>query len=105
MYIVNSAGCSKDYIELYVSNILVSERRLPGYSTFIFYGIQTSEGRFCNDRNYTLNINTPYDFMTVYFHTDGSGSGVRGLNVSFTAVGKYLILNNHSACSFMHGYS
>ena len=74
-------------MELYVSNTLISERILTS-STFISYGLQTPEGRFCDNRNYTLTINIPYDIMTVYFHTDGSGSGARGLNVSFIAIGK-----------------
>ena len=75
-------------MELYVSNTLISERILTS-STFISYGLQTPEGRFCDNRGYTLTLSIPYDIMTVYFHTDGSGSGTRGLNVTFTAIGKY----------------
>ena len=75
-------------MELYFTNTLISERILTS-SSFISYGLQTPEGRLCDNRGYSLTLNIPYDILTVYFHTDGSGSGARGLNVSFTAIGKY----------------
>ena len=84
-----SAGCSKDYMEVYVRNRLISERLVMS-STFQGYGIQTTAGRFCDNRGYSFSLERySVDFMTVYFHTDGSGSGSTGLNVTFTAVGKY----------------
>ena len=56
-------------------------------STFQSHGIQISDGRLCDNRGYTLTMTRYYDYMTVYFHTDGYRSGRRGLNVTFTAIG------------------
>ena len=75
-------------MEVYVRNRLISERRVMS-STFQGHGIQTTGGRFCDNRGYTFSLERDVDFMTVYFHTDGSGRGRRGLNVTFTAIGKY----------------
>ena len=52
-------------------------------------GLQTPEGRICSSRGYNLLITLPTDVITLYFHTDGSGSGRNGLYANFTAVGKY----------------
>lgn len=49
----------------------------------------TTEGRICDNLGYTSLIYTIYsETVTVYFHTDASGSGTRGLEVTFTAVGR-----------------
>ena len=50
----------------------------------------------CDERGITLIINSnSSNYMLVYFHTDNSGSGrnSKGLNVTFTAVGKYLTVH------------
>ena len=75
LYTPTSIGCSKDYIRLYPRNRLISE--LGG-------------SRFCRNvyRGHPLNSEIYTDFMTVYFHTDGSGNGGSGLNIRFTAIGK-----------------
>lgn len=44
------------------------------------------EGRLC-DSQYGLYIYTLYGTATVYFHTDGSGSGTRGLKISYDIIG------------------
>ena len=45
----------------------------------------------CDERGITLTINTNVAYMLIYLHTDDSGTGrrSRGLNVTFTAIGKY----------------
>ena len=44
-----------------------------------------------DERGFTLTINTNAAYMLIYLHTDDSGTGrrSRGLNVTFTAIGKY----------------
>ena len=74
-----SAGCSKDYVQMYFGNDLNSGN-LVG-----FFGY--SNGRICDDRDSFRRFYVYTDHLTVYFHTDGSGSGRRGLEVSFTARG------------------
>lgn len=84
MYIVlHSAGCSKDYVQFYYGNSLESAD-LVRYSGYV-------EGRFCNARDGYFLYSLYTDTVTVYFHTDGSGSGNRGLKVSFTAKGNCLL--------------
>ena len=55
----------------------------------------------CDERGYTLTINSNSEYILVYIHTDESGSGrtSRGLNVTFTAVGKYFTV--HALCTVM----
>ena len=55
----------------------------------------------CDERGYTLNINSNSEYILVYIHTDDSGSGrnSRGLNVTFTAVGKYFTV--HALCNIV----
>ena len=49
----------------------------------------TTGGRICDNRGYTLTYTIFKEVVTLYYHTDGSGSGTRGLHVTFTAIGNY----------------
>ena len=51
----------------------------------------TTNGRICDSRGYTLTYTIFTDIVTLYFRTDGSGSGTRGLHATFTAIGNYYI--------------
>ena len=55
------------------------------------HDIQAPSGRMCDERGLTLSFNTNAAYMLIYIHTDDSGTGrrSRGLNVTFTAIGKY----------------
>ena len=51
------------------------------------------EGRLCNAQDGRFLYSLFSQTVTVFFHTDGSGSGSRGLQISFTALGKARILH------------
>ena len=75
----SSTGCTKDYVQFYFGNSLHSGD-LARYSGYI-------DGRICDRQagNYFYTLN---EMATVFFHTDGSGSGSQGFRLSFEAVGK-----------------
>ena len=73
LYTPTSFRCSKDYMRLYIRNRLISE-----------FG----SDRLCGNINRGDPFELYLDFMTVYFHTDGSGNGGSGLSIIFTAIGK-----------------
>ena len=62
--------------------------------------IQTPSGRMCDERGFTLTINTNAAYMLIYLHTDDSGTGrrSRGLNVTFTAMGCSSMWWNINCC-------
>ena len=72
-----SPGCSKDYVQFYHGSLL-NNVNLVGYSV---------NGRICSPYARQSLYILHSEVATVYFHTDGSGSGDRGLQVSFTAIG------------------
>lgn len=76
---VCSTRCTKDYVQFYYGTTLNSNNivRISG----------TTDGRICDNRGYTLTYRMYTELITVYFHTDGSGSGSRGLDLSFNAIG------------------
>ena len=90
-----SPECSNDFVEVYTRRRLTNWQR-EIFSVFTFHNIQTQEGRMCDERGITLIITSnSSDIMLVYIHMDDSGSGrnLRGLNVIFTAVGKYFTVH------------
>ena len=74
-----SPECTKDYVQFYYGNELTSSNIVR------FSG--TSEGRICDNRGYSLIYTIFSDVVTVLFHTDASGSGRQGLDLTLTAVG------------------
>lgn len=83
-----SSGCSKDYVQMYYGTELTSNN--------VVQFSQNAEGRICDNRGYTLTYTIFTDVVTVFFHTDGSGSGRRGLSVTFTAIGNLVVFNTDS---------
>ena len=75
----SSSECTKDYVQFYYGNS-VNGANLVRYQ-------HLTEGRICDrqDGRYIYSIFS--ETVTVFFHTDRSGSGRRGLKISFTAQG------------------
>lgn len=79
-----SPGCTKDYVQIYYGTELTSN------NVARFQG--TTDGRICDNRGFTQTYSIFTDLVTLYFHTDGSGSGRRGLSVTLTAIGNGFVL-------------
>ena len=74
-----SNQCTKDYVQIYY------EAELNPANVARFSG--TTQGRICDNRGYNLRYTIFDTTVTVFIHTDSSGSGNRGVNVTFTAIG------------------
>jgi hypothetical protein len=81
----SSVGCTKDYVQFYRGNSLRSE------DLVVYLMHADNNGRFCDSKS-GLFLYTLSEMATVFLHTDGSGSGSQGFQLSFKAVGKGMLI-------------
>ena len=71
-------------MQFYYDNSLRSED-LVRYSGYV-------EGRICDSQSGRFLYSLLTETATVFFHTDESGSGSQGFQLSFKAIGKKMLL-------------